>query len=86
MLNNETGLREYLLDLKFPINIVDVFNDICKITDIDGRDYLVKLRVFYKDMETDSLYFEEDKLRELKITEKEKEINYIDGLFSYKLN
>lgn len=82
-LANEIELRNYLLNLKFPILIDDIFNDICKITDLEGRDSKVSMSVYYREVNTDLLCFEYDKLKELKIIRDDKEVTYIDGFFSY---
>lgn len=85
-LDNELELRDYLLNLKFPISIDEVCNEIISKTDIEGRDSIVKMEIYYKNVNTDLLYFEYDYLKQLKITRDGKEIAYDSGVFSYLSN
>jgi len=85
-LENELKLRDYLLNLKFPISIDKLCNEIISMTDLDGRDSKLNMEIYYKNIKTDFLYFEHDYLKQFKITRDGKEITYDNGVYSYVSN
>lgn len=87
-LDNEVGLRDYLVGLEFPILIDELYKKICEISIGDVSRYeSIKLDCYYNGINTDSLYINYGKFKFYNMVRDDREIILDDsGFFVYKKN
>lgn len=85
-IDNELGLRDYFLNMEFPIEIDKIFKKICEISLGDISRYTkIELDSYYKDENINSLYLYEGNFKFYKEIRDGKEITVDDeGNFTYK--